>query len=130
MKVKLKICCACEKPSVIWKNDGGNLFCKNCWYIKNPVKIPHKSDKQKTRDMSYALLRKAFLIKNSVCLAKLPGCTGASSEIHHIKGRIGKLLLDISNFLPICRSCHNEVENNPNMAKELKLSKSRLSKDE
>jgi hypothetical protein len=46
-----------------------------------------------------------------------------------MKGRIGPLLLDISNYLAVCRECHKIIEENPEMAKKLNLSKSRLKND-
>jgi len=124
--MKLKICCACEQPSVIWKNDGGNRYCRNCWYKKNPVKIAKKSEKQKVKDESYKLINKAYLIKNPICAAKLPGCLGKSSQVHHKKGRIGDLLIDTKYFLAVCMHCHQVIENNPELAKKLNLSESRL----
>lgn len=124
--MKTKLCCACEKPSVIWKNDGGNLYCKSCWYSKNPVKISKKSNKQKVMEQSYSLVRKAFLLKNLKCQADLPGCTNQSTEVHHKKGRIGNLLIDTKFFLAVCRNCHEIIENQPNLAKDLGLSESRL----
>lgn len=124
--MKLKTCCACEQPSVIWKNDGGNRYCRNCWYKKNPVKISVKSNKQKSRELAYSLVRKAYLLKNKSCAAKLPGCMIASTEIHHARGRIGELLTNTKYFVAICRHCHNILELEPELAKKLNLSESRL----
>jgi hypothetical protein len=124
--MRLKDCCACEKPSVIWKNDRGDLYCKSCWSRKNPKTITKKSEKQVVAEKSYSLIRKAFLIKHTKCQAGLPGCSISSTEVHHKKGRIGSLLIDTNFFLAVCRNCHDYIENNPSEAKELGLSESRL----
>ena len=69
MKINLKECYGCRKPSVIWKNHEGFRYCKNCWSchksnlvaqkptenlvpvvlpdIKKRPRIKLKSDKQK-----------------------------------------------------------------------------------
>jgi len=77
-------------------------------------------------EQSYSLVRKAFLLKNVKCQADLPGCSTAATEIHHKKGRIGNLLIDSKFFLGVCRNCHDIIENQPNLAKELGFSESRL----
>jgi len=64
--------------------------------------------------------------QNKVCQAKLFGCTHLSTDLHHIKGRVGDLLTDENNFLAVCRSCHTFIEENPKFAKEKGFSKSRL----
>jgi len=131
MKTNLKKCDCCEQERPIWKNYKGLKYCKYCWYSdkKNKTSIPKKSSKQRVRDESYSLIRKAFLIKNPICQACLEGCTITAGEVHHMKGRIGPLLLDISNYLAVCRECHKIIEENPEMAKKLNLSKSRLKND-
>ena len=38
---------------------------------------------------------------------------------HHIRGRLGRLLILIEFWLPVCRKCHNWIHQNPNAAREL-----------
>ena len=73
----------------------------------------------------YSKLRTAFLVVHSNCQAKLVGCTGKSTDVHHKAGR-RENHLKISTWLAVCRSCHNWIELNPVEAKELGLSENRL----
>lgn len=87
----------------------------------NPV-----SKKQGKRNREYAKERKRFLNEGDMCEARLEGCTGVAKEIHHKHGKVGKDLLDKTNFLRVCRPCHDYLEVHPNEAKQLGLSESRL----
>lgn len=64
--------------------------------------------------------------QNTICQARLKNCTLKATEVHHMQGRLGDLLTDESNFLAVCRNCHQEIELNPAMAKEKQFSNSRL----
>lgn len=75
----------------------------------------------------YSKLRLAFLVVHSICQAKLIGCTGKATDVHHKAGR-GENHLKISTWLAVCRNCHKWIEENPTEAKDLELSKSRLNK--
>ncbi len=35
------------------------------------------------------------------------GCTGKSTEIHHIRGRGPDFTDNVNNLIALCRSCHN-----------------------
>ncbi|MES1181961.1 MAG: hypothetical protein ABUL44_04110 [Flavobacterium sp.] len=61
------------------------------------------------------------------------------TDLHHAAGKIGFIdelarekgitaFMDIRYWIPLCRAAHQEVEANPNWAKENGLSESRLSK--
>lgn len=86
------------------------------------------SAKRAGENRKYSKLAAAFK-EDKYCEAGLPGCTVIVTDIHHQKGRIGKNLLDQSTWLPVCRNCHDRIENEPEMAKEKGFSKSRLNKD-
>ena len=73
----------------------------------------------------YKKLRIKFL-SEKMCQAKIYNCSLRPTDVHHMKGRIGDNLLDTSNWLAVCRSCHNWIENNPEESKELGFSKNRL----
>jgi len=60
---------------------------------------------------SYFQKRKDFLETHKVCQAKLIRCEGKAVEVHHSGGRIGKLLNDVSLFIALCRSCHDQIHN-------------------
>ena len=59
----------------------------------------------------YDKRRLAFLALNKFCQANLPGCTGISSDVHHLysgKDR-DKYYLQINTWKAVCRSCHNYI---------------------
>jgi hypothetical protein len=83
------------------------------------------SDSQKAKNKIYNKIRPIFLDNHKICQAKLHGCTVASREVHHKKGRIGKNFLDITTWLAVCPNCHRWIEANPEAAKSLGLSDNR-----
>ena len=92
---------------------------------KKPVKkISIRSVKRMAEDRLYLKKRKEYLMSHANCEVK--GCTYSSGEIHHRKGRIGKLLYDEKYFLAVCSVHHRIIEDNPNWAKKNKYSSSRL----
>jgi hypothetical protein len=141
MQAKLKKCSGCDEIKHIWKKHNRNLYCKDCWYrhpesrktelerrkekkllAKKPLN--KKSSKQEKLNAIYLLLRADYLKANRFCKAKLSGCQLNATDIHHKAGR-GKFMLDQSTFLAVCRICHNQIEENPIMAKEMGFSLSR-----
>lgn len=103
----------------------GTSGCK-CFYswFESPDPIKKVSNKRKVENKEYTKLRKAFLESSIYCQVK--GCKKLATEVHHKKGRIGKLLTDISYFLGVCRECHNKIELEPLWAKENGYSLNRL----
>lgn len=88
--------------------------------------INHFSELRGKENKVYLTLRKVFLENHPNCEANLPGCTKQATTIHHSQGRIGKRLIDVKTFVPLCGSCHRWCENNVEAAKELGLSLNRL----
>jgi hypothetical protein len=124
---KLKMCAGCNQPKHIWKSSGKNKYCKECWYsMEKPKSISPVSKKRQVEMDEYSKKRKLFLIANPNCQAKLVGCSGEATDVHHSAGRIGDNYLNISKWKALCRNCHRFVEENPEEAKELGLSESRL----
>ena len=103
----------------------GTSGCK-CFYnwFEMPEPIKKVSDKRKTENKDYTKVRKVFL--ESLIFCQVKGCKGLATEVHHKKGRIGKLLTDISYFLGVCRECHNKIELEPKWGKENGYSLNRL----
>ena len=127
IQAKLKMCAGCEQMKHIWKSHGKEKFCKECWYnIEKPKSISPVSAKRRVEMDEYSKRREAFLIVNPHCKAKLQGCTGKATDVHHKAGRTGDNYLKISTWLSVCRNCHRFIEDNPTEAKELGLSESRL----
>jgi hypothetical protein len=96
---------------------------------KKPYKIKRRSDKRAEQEKEYSKGRIQFLIEHPVCEFN-ESCQRESTDVHHPEGRIGDLLTDFSKCKALCRGHHVWVELHPKEAKELGLSKSRLSKNE
>jgi len=73
----------------------------------------------------YSKLRTAFLVVHPNCQAKLIGCTGKATDVHHKVGR-GENHLKISTWLAVCRTCHIWITENSKEAIELGFSKTRI----
>ena len=61
----------------------------------------------------YAERRRLFLAEHCWCDVC---CRGRASEVHHARGRAGKLLLDTRYWLAVCRRCHRWIHDNPKAA--------------
>jgi hypothetical protein len=86
-----------------------------------------KLSKKRAAEMRvYRKGRIEFLNENPECAAKLPGCTGQATQVHHQKGRIGANLNDRRFWMAICHNCHTRAENDPKEAKERGFSLNRL----
>lgn len=126
--VKLKRCAGCKELKHIWKSEGKEKYCKECWYErKPPERIRPMSRTRQKAESEYSRKRTAFLALHEHCQARLSGCTGKATDIHHKAGRVGDNLLNLSTWIAVCRSCHQWIEEHPAEAKELQLSESRLS---
>ena len=125
---KLKMCAGCNQEKYIWKSHGKEKFCKECWYKQEPPKkaAPVSKKRQVAMD-EYSKCRLAFLALHNHCQAKLVGCTGNATDVHHSKGRTGDNYLNMSTWVALCRPCHSYLETHPEEAKELGFSESRLS---
>jgi ribosomal protein S27AE len=134
IKSKKKVCGECGEESFIWANRGGRKLCKKCATTGVDIKPTYKakpiaprSQKRAIQEREYSTKRKAFLDKHPMCQAHLPQiCTTVSTDVHHMKGRIGNLLLDETHWLSVCRGCHYWIEMRPEAAKELGFSIKRL----
>lgn len=89
-------------------------------------RIKRVSEKRAGELRLYGTERKKFLAKRQVCEVKHEGCKGTATDIHHMRSRMNKELLDVSLWLPVCRSCHTWIELNPIAAKQKGFSVSRL----
>ena len=57
----------------------------------------------------YAKKRRLFLEANPWCLR----CGGTATDVHHMAGRVGDLLLDESKWAAMCRDCHAYATEHP-----------------
>jgi len=116
IQAKLKLCAGCNQMKHIWKSQGKDKYCKECWYsIEKPKSIAPVSKKMRETIDQYSKIRTAYL----------QGCTGVATDVHHKAGR-GENHLKMSTWLPVCRTCHTWIELHPKEAKELGLSETRL----
>lgn len=81
--------------------------------------------KKRARQMrEYAQLRAGFLTANPRC--GFPGgCTQPASDVHHRKGRVGVLLLDVTKWSALCRPHHGFLTEHPAIAYEMGMSERR-----
>lgn len=91
---------------------------------KKRKRMPFRSDRRKEEEEMYKILRVVFLESNPKC--SVEGCRHMATEVHHMKGRIGKLLIEPRYFLSACHECHINIEINPEWAKENGYSLNRL----
>jgi hypothetical protein len=89
-------------------------------------RINRYSKKRAAENRIYSKRRKKFLEDKDECEAKLEGCSWASTQVHHKKGRCGDNYLDVKTWLAVCHNCHTIIEKNPEFSKELGLSENRL----
>jgi 5-methylcytosine-specific restriction endonuclease McrA len=81
------------------------------------------SEKRQAADRQYREVRLTYLLSNGFCRARIaPVCMRRkhipATEVHHIKARSqGGALLDESNFLPVCRPCHQWIHDHPDSAR-------------
>lgn len=139
LQAKQKKCDGCNEVKSIWKKEGKQKFCKQCWSsrtfkgmsstkkptAKKPMRL--QSSKIVKLNVAYTVLREQFMKNHPHCQARIPGCSIVATDIHHKKGRVGTLFLDDSEFLAVCRMCHAWIETHPAEAKLLDFSKSRES---
>ena len=127
MQQKLKMCRGCQSLKHIWKSDKKDKYCKECWYkIEKPKSIAPVSEKRQVAMDEYSKKRLAFLTLHSSCQAKLVSCTGKATDVHHMAGRVGDNYLNMNTWFAVCRNCHSWIELNPDAAKDLGFSESRL----
>lgn len=89
---------------------------------KKKKRIRSLSVKREAENKIYLQKRKVFLEANTVC----PVTGGRTTQIHHKKGRTGKLFLDIRFWLAVSAEGHKKIELNPEWAKEMGYSLNRL----
>lgn len=96
---------------------------------KKVPQIAQNSPKRLKQLAEYRKRRTEYLEDNPSCEVHISKqCMGKASEIHHKWGKIGNDLIDVNNFIAICRPCHNWVHENDAEARAKGLLISRLNK--
>lgn len=134
----IKICSVFECDSMV---EGNTEMCarhnreaRNKSAPKTAAKktrIKPVSDKQADRNEVYNGIRELYLSMHPICQTHYT-ITGLrlierATTVHHKKGRDNNRLFDVRYFLPCCLSCHQAIENQPELAKKFGFSLSRLS---
>lgn len=132
MKMKTTRICSrkgCNKEFKLFKTT--DKFCSpSCAYADRKSKpkkklkpIKQMSDKRKKESFVYSKKRKTFLAlpENKYCpVAKAVfNETLLTDQVHHKKGRVGKLLLYVPFWLAVSDKGHKWIHANPEQAYEL-----------
>lgn len=82
---------------------------------RRAYRLNRVSPKRRQANVEYARLRAAFLKGEPICQR----CrVAASEEVHHLRGRAGKLLLYVPCWMALCSACHRWVTDNPEGARK------------
>lgn len=96
---------------------------KAVWPPKPRKPLKKQSQARKHANKKYLEQREDFLRAKPVC----GGCLtrdrnpAPAAQIHHSRGRIGRLLRDEKYWIGVCNDCHLWIHSNPNAARELGL---------
>ena len=128
-----KTCQDSECENSFWQYNSLQKYCSPSCAYKNAKKpeqkkrkrIPYMSKKRKVETGLYTAKRIHFLAqeKNKWCPV-FPHLK--TTEVHHMKGRIGDLYLDTNFWLAVSEKGHKKIEMNPDWATEKGFSLSRL----
>lgn len=80
------------------------------------VSIRRVSKGRARQHAEYRKLKAQFHVEHPKC--QWPGCRKASKDIHHSRGKVGKLLCDVTHFRAVCREHHDLIHANPKLARE------------
>ena len=56
----------------------------------------------------YAKLKRRWFKENPSCC--VPGCTWPTQDLHHVRGRLGILLVIVELWRPLCRPHHDKLK--------------------
>ncbi len=88
--------------------------------------IRRVSSKRAKQLKEYAKLRNEFLKANPICRvwldenpeAELRPSSAIACDIHHMKSRVGKMLLDTRYWMAVSRTAHQRIHAFPKWARE------------
>lgn len=128
MATKVKHICPHTNRKILAKGK-----CKYCYweeYVKKQRQklivprgtISQVSTQRDKLNKIYTILCKELKPQHTKCETNLPGCTHKATEIHHMKGRRGLLLILSKYFAYHCPNCHRWVTDHSKEAVEIGLS--------
>lgn len=97
---------------------------KRMAFLKPKKKIRRFTSKREALKRIYAIRRRDFLIEHPWCawgLKQNPPVRIRSEEIHHTRGRIGRLLTEEKYWLAVSAAGHDWIHNNMDAARRLGL---------
>lgn len=83
---------------------------------KPPKRIPSMSKKRAAESKVYAKRKEAFLTSHDTCFCCGLEIEFRERELHHVRGRAGKLYLDERFWEMACDRCHRHIHDNPKWA--------------
>lgn len=108
--------------------------------LKRKTRLRPMSTKRQREAKIYSQKRKAFLEDRPECEAygiimlnapintlylgrgySIPVTCPASTDIHHVHGRVGSAYLDEGTWLAVSRWAHRWIHDNPKIARQLRL---------
>lgn len=98
-------------------------YCIRMGYGKAPEK---KREAEKKLDKKQ---NKELRAKVGECQIKSPVCIGLPQGTQHVKGRVGKDLIDLEEKLVSCNPCNVWCEEHPLEAKKMGVAKNRIAKN-
>lgn len=86
---------------------------------KHPLRRASKKREQELK--VYHSLKAYILSQRPYC--ERPGCLQEATQIHHVKGRAGHLLCDVTFWMALCQPCHTWIHSHAKLAREAGLLK-------
>lgn len=84
-------------------------------------RLRKRSKKMSRILLLYNFLRDIFLARNPMCCAPLSSKPVRSDEVHHLRGRLGTLLLDVRYWKAVSRARHEWIGRNVSLARSMGL---------
>lgn len=91
---------------------------------KKPKGIPSSTKKRQKEERLYYKEKAIYMALHPIC--EVEGCCEPSVDLHHKKGRLGKLIYAVKYFMAVCRKHHDMIGENPKWAYEMGYLISRL----
>ena len=88
--------------------------------LRRKTRVRSVSLKRAAQQRLYSQDRKAWLAVRPWCerCAKERGIPVRSTDVHHTRGRAGRLLCDVRHWVALCRGCHDWVQMHPREARQ------------
>jgi hypothetical protein len=93
---------------------------------KAQKKIRTASKKRQKQNRQYTPVKRKYLADHPFC--QVEGCGVPSTDLHHKRGRSGKQLLNLDDFMSVCRAHHDAFEREDKAAREAGHKQTRLGK--